>query len=240
LTAAGEVFLTRCKQLLLDLSDGVLQAQRAHRGEVGSFVVGFIPTGMNDLFTVILPEFRKRHPDIQLTVRSYSTAAQLTALRDGELDVGVLRLPVSDSRVEVRSVFREPLMVALPSSHPLAQHRSVPLAAIASEPQISFPRQFAPEYHAFLEGLFESIGATFQTYQEAEQFSVHLGLIAGGLGIGLIPGSSRLKLEGVMFRRLTHPEVFIETGVAVMRGRQAPLIEDFLEIARKASELKAQ
>lgn len=239
LTAAGEVFLARSRQLLLDLDESVLQAQRAHRGETGTLVVGTIQAGVSHLFTVILPTFRLRHPKVQLSVRTLSTAAQLTALHNGDIDMAVLRLPISDPRVEIRGVVSDPLLVVLPTSHRLAGLAEIELAAIADEPQVIFPREFAPDYYDLIQGLFQGIGVRLPVSQIAEDTQTHFGLISGGFGIGLFPHTSRLRYQDIAMIPLTEPRVFIDTGIGFLRGRETPLIRDFLSIASQAAEAGA-
>jgi DNA-binding transcriptional LysR family regulator len=236
LTAAGEVFLARSRQLLLDLDESVLQAQRAHRGETGTLVVGTIPAGVSHLFTVILPTFRARHPQVQLTVRTLSTAGQLAALHNGDIDMAVLRLPISDPRIDIRGVVSDPLLVVLPSHHPLASQPEIELAAIAEVPQVIFPRAFAPDYYDLIQGLFKSIGATLPVAQVAEDIQTHFGLIAGGFGIGLFPHASQMRYADIAMIPLTRPRVLIETGIGFLRGRETPLISDFLAIASQAAK----
>jgi DNA-binding transcriptional LysR family regulator len=234
LTTAGEIFLARSRQLLLDLDESILQAQRAHRGETGSLVVGTIPAGVGHLFSYILPTFRQKHPEVQLSVKSMSTAAQISALHNGDLDMAVLRLPISDPRIEIRGVVSAPLVVVLAAHHPLAGSEVISLASIAAEPQVIFPRRFAPDYYDLIQGLFERIGVPLPVAREAEDIQTHFGLIAGGFGIGLFPSTSRLRHEDVVMVPLRDPEVFIQTGIGFLRGRETPLISDFLSIASLA------
>ena len=66
LTAAGEVFLTECRQILSQIERGVLLAQRVAQGEVGQLIVGFEGASHNEIVLDIIRQLRTRFPDVEL------------------------------------------------------------------------------------------------------------------------------------------------------------------------------
>ena len=239
LTSAGQVFLTKARRMLLDFDESVLEAQRAYRGEAGRLVVGTIPIAFNRFYPVILPQFKARHPDVTLIVRSMSTTAQIQALHTGQIDIAVLRLPVQGTMLDVKAVFREPLVVALPSGHPLAKARTISLEMIAKEPQVMFPRPFAPDYYDYIVELFKGLGPGLVVSQEADHVEAHLGLVGGEFGVSLMPETvSRLRFKGVVYRPLRDRRVFTECGIIVLRGRETGVIREFLRIANSTGRVR--
>src|SRR5207237_9468950 len=63
----------------------------------------------------------------------YQTAPMLEKLHGGELDVGILALPVELAGLEARELYREPFTVALPERHPLAAQDTVRVADLRGE-----------------------------------------------------------------------------------------------------------
>jgi DNA-binding transcriptional LysR family regulator len=232
LTPAGQAFLARSRQILADFDDAVLITQRTHRDDTGQLSVGTIPNGMGGLlFREILPQFKERFPRVKVIVQSLSTTSQIASLHKGQLDVALLRMPVADPLLSFRAGSRDLLAVALPVDHPKARAKILSLASVAQEPQIMFPRHLAPDYYDFLIGLLQATGASFTVAHEADHLETHLGLVAGGFGVALMPSKRGIQYHGVVYRALSAPRPCIETAFAFLRGRETKLIKAFIEIA---------
>lgn len=232
LTPAGHSFLSRSRQILADFDDAVLVAQRTHRNETGQLSIGTIPNGMGGmLFREILPEFKQRFPRVNVLVQARSTTNQIAALHNGQLDVALIRMPVTDPLLSFRAIYTDQLAVALPAGHPKARAKVLSLAAVADEPQIMFPRHLAPDYYDFLIGLLKSTGGSFTVAHEADHLETHLGLVAGGFGVALMPSKKDIQYAGVVYRPLRAPCPTIETAFAFLRGRETKLIKSFVDIA---------
>ncbi|WP_139839499.1 LysR substrate-binding domain-containing protein [Oceanibacterium hippocampi] len=232
LTRAGQVFLKRSRQMLIDFDESVLVTQRTHRGETDQLVVGTIPAGMGGtLFREILPAFQRSHPQVSVIVRSLSTARQIELLHTGQIDVGLLRLPVSDPRLTLQAISSDTLVVAMREDHPLASLDKVSLAAVAEEPQIIFPRVLAPDFYDFIIGLLKATSAPFTIAHEAEHLEMHLGLVAGGLGVAVVPATRDTYYRGVVYRPLEEQDIYVETALAFLRGRETKFIRAFVDIA---------
>lgn len=239
LTPAGNAFLSRARQILSDFDEAVLVAQRSHRSETGQLVIGTIPNGMGGkLFREVLPQFREHFPDVKVVVQSRSTTSQIAALHNGQLDIALLRMPVSDPRLSFRARFKDRLAVALAANHPKARARGLSLASVADEPQIMFPRYLAPDYYDFLIGLLKSAGGNFVIAHEATHIETHLGLVAGGFGVALMSSKKNIDHVGVVYRPLRAPCPVVETAFAILRGRETKLIKAFIDIAEAVAGKK--
>ena len=124
LTDAGQVFLVAARNILAQVQEAKRAAQRAYRGEVGRLVVGYISSSTYDLLPVMLRAYRERFPHVEVALRELTTPTQVRALEENELQIGLLRLPISTPLVNVEVVRREPIVCVLPEEHPLAVHES--------------------------------------------------------------------------------------------------------------------
>ena len=89
-----------------------------------------------------MQRFRAARPAVEIELHERPTADQLLAIAAGGVDVGLVRLPIEASdELVTRVVMREPSVAALPAGHPLAARRRVPLARLAAEPLVLFPRE---------------------------------------------------------------------------------------------------
>jgi DNA-binding transcriptional LysR family regulator len=235
LTAAGEIFLEEARQTLVQAARAREMAQKASRGELGRLAIGFVGSAISEALPLLLLPFRERFPDIELTLRELTTSQQIRALRDGRIQVGILRPPISDVTLSVETLLKEPLLVALPEPHPLARQKSLPVEALAQERFIIFPRAQGPGLYDQIISLCQQAGFSLQIIQEAIQMQTILGLVAAGLGVALVPASARyLRCTGVAYCELEPSAIHVEIALAWPKDAASPTLQAFLEVAREA------
>src|SRR5439155_1622290 len=112
LTDAGQDLLGRAQAILA----AVAEAERAVRdsAEGGRLRVGAIPTVAPFVLPGAVTRFSKAHPGVHLQLQEDRTERLLDALLAGELDGGIMALPIGDDPLHAERLFAEPLVVALP------------------------------------------------------------------------------------------------------------------------------
>ena len=234
LTDAGRQFLQEARRILHQAERAVRSVQRTSRGEVGLLAIGFVSAADFAVLPHLLPRFQRRFPDVQLVLRTISGAAQADALRDGRIDVGFLRLPVEDDGLVVESLLKEPLVVALPRRHPLAARRTIAIRSLAKERHIFFARDVAPSYHDLVVSYCRVAGFTLNITHEADHIQTSLSLIAGGVGVSLLPASVRnIERPGIVCRPLRPPVPYVEMGMAYRADNDSNVLRVFAEMARE-------
>lgn len=91
LTAAGTTFLADAQDLLRRSDEAVRAAQRTQRGELGMLRLRFVQSATFEALPRLLGAFRRAYPEVVLDLDSWTTLRQTDALRDGRIDVGLLR-----------------------------------------------------------------------------------------------------------------------------------------------------
>jgi LysR family hydrogen peroxide-inducible transcriptional activator len=133
LTAAGDEIVARARRIL-EASDEVVALARSQRDPLaGPLRVALLPTIGPYLLPRVSPAIRRALPRLQLRLYEYQTAPMLERLRGGELDVGILALPVDLTGLESRELYREAFMVAVPERHRLAAHDTLRVADLEGE-----------------------------------------------------------------------------------------------------------
>jgi DNA-binding transcriptional LysR family regulator len=186
LTAAGRVFLEGASRTLAEVDRAVHDARRAHRGEIGQLSLGFVGSAAYEALPRLLRAFRSAYPEVELRLQSMTTREQIAALAERRLDVGLLRLPIEDPTLAWRVVTTEPLVAVLPATHPLAGQTTVPLASLADEPFILYPRADSPRIRDTIIALCHHAGFSPTIVQESGEMQTILGLVAGGVGVALV------------------------------------------------------
>jgi LysR family hydrogen peroxide-inducible transcriptional activator len=133
LTAAGEAVVARARRIL-EASDEVVQLARTHRDPLAGRVrLALLPTIGPYLLPRVAPAVRRALPRLELQLYEYRTAPMLERLAAGELDVGLLALPVEAPGCETRALYSEAFTVALPEHHPLAGRKSLKVGDLEGE-----------------------------------------------------------------------------------------------------------
>ncbi len=240
LTPAGEVFLEKAKRVLEAAEDARIAVGAAAKGLVGHLTVGFVSSAALSLLPLALRKFRETYPNVDLNLRELTSAEQRKALLAGEIDVGLVRLPMNTDDLTVTKVLAEPLIVALPAEHILVAEEVITLAALADAPLISFPKYLVPGAHEHLMDLFARSGHAPNIVQEAVHLQTIVSLVASGMGVSVLPASARRSpLAGVVYRALEH-EHPTWLGLVSQQNSPYPVIANFTRTALSVAEAASQ
>jgi DNA-binding transcriptional LysR family regulator len=232
LTAAGQAFLVEARKTLA-LSEQALQtARRAARGEVGKLAVGFVSSAVYGKFAGVFGRMRDRFPDVALTLQELTSEQQVKAVTASQIDVGLLRPPVmAGDSLALRAIETEPLVAALPSEHPLAQETTISLQAMAGESFLLVPRQLGPGFYDQVIGYCARAGFAPRVVQEASTAQTIVSLIAGGMGVSVVPASLQsLRRDGVVYRPFKDPTLVTDLAVLWRQQDASGVLTAFLEI----------
>jgi DNA-binding transcriptional LysR family regulator len=241
LTSAGEVFLNEARKILAHVSQAVHSARRAARGETGRLEVGFVSGAVYGKVPLIFREMQSRYPDVSLVLQELPSEEQLEAMKAHRLDVGIIHPPVADAEaLSVRSIWREPLVVVLPKTHPLAPSRSIALAALADEPFLLVPRRLAPGFYDLFIRTCGEAGFSPKVFEEGRSTQTIVSLVAAGMGVSIVPESLKsLRRSGVVYRQLKPPVPTTELAVMWRHGDESPALRACLDIVWQIAETAA-
>ncbi|RWW90344.1 hypothetical protein BHE74_00006009 [Ensete ventricosum] len=143
LTAAGEAFYPRARNLLSELLKASEMTTQIGNGQLGTLRLSHSSTvPMSGPLLQGISNWLERCPGVSMDIAKLSSEAQLEEIADGRLDVGLLRLPVLRQRDGVRVVplYSEQLLLAVPPNHPLANSSTpIELEQLKDEAFISIP-----------------------------------------------------------------------------------------------------
>lgn len=236
LTPAGATSLEIARATLAQAERFRTAVREGAGGERGRLRVGFVGSATFELLPRIIPEYRRRYPAVELVLEEATSIDIARKLAAGELDVGLLRLPLLEiAAVDARVVDPDELHAALPVASPFAKKDRVDLSALAAEPFILQSR--ISILHSITLAACHDAGFVPKVAQEAAQLSAVLALVRSGLGVALVPScAARGVPHGVRLVRLAQ-SVRIETGVAMPRDAVTPLARNFAAIASDSENI---
>jgi DNA-binding transcriptional LysR family regulator len=181
LTPAGTAFLRTARQTLQSLHEGVEQTRRVAAGVEGHLTISLINLAPYAPLLRALRRFRAAHPAVTFTLLEAGTQRQVQALEAGTADVGFMRAPgLSAPSLELETILREPVLVALPSGHPLQAQASVALSDLADAAFVASHRTLGLGFHDQLVRLCQAAGFTPAIVQEVRQLHTLVALVAAG------------------------------------------------------------
>jgi DNA-binding transcriptional LysR family regulator len=225
LTPAGQAFRDKAQAALEKAGEAASDAQRVDRGQGGSVTIGFISTAALVVLPKLLVHFCNSVPNATFDIRGMDPVVQVEAMQQKKIDLGLTSILSNDPALEYLPLLRESLIVAIPEKHPVARHRSIDLKWLANERLLLPPRYGLTSLHDRIVAACHSEGFTPGHAQPIRLVEIAIFLVAGGVGIALIPDSYRkLQVNGVVYRPLKQ-HISFELFAARRKKQNTPLLE---------------
>jgi len=208
LTLAGETFVSEARETLRQAEKAIISTVDVAEGRTGVLRLGYVGSALYGRLPDVIRKFRASHPKVRLELREATTTAQITALRDGMLDIGILIPPLEQAEDVEQALFdRDRLCMAIPKDHPLSKQSELTLADLANEPFILWPMVEGRSFHLQVIRLCAKAGFVPTITQEAHGMHAVLSLVSVGGGVSVIPQSmSGFRGDQISYHPLSGPE----------------------------------
>lgn len=229
LTPAGEFLQKEAQRVLGTVEDSVRGVQRIAEGKRGVVRLALTGTAAFSQLPRIARTVKRELPEVALEIHAdLLTPAQCDGLREGSIDLGVLRPPLTGDGLETLAIEVEPLVLAVPADHRLAVEPVVSMTDLRAEGFVLYSNRESAVNEAVLRSC-ERAGFAPRREHEAPGTAVLLALVAAGLGIALVPGSVRaVPLVGVVFREVTDAGS-TELALAWRREDPSPVVRSVID-----------
>jgi DNA-binding transcriptional LysR family regulator len=238
LTEAGAAFLPEVRRTLVQAEKAVAVARAARGAEGGKFVVGYTTVFDRSAIPDVADRLRQRFPNWRIVTRGKHSIRLVRDVKNGTMDAAFIGLHTETQGLTVETILEEPLVLALPAKHQLAQKRRLGFDDLRDEPIFWFERRLNPGFYDHCQAFFEQIGFKPNVIPEPPDHHIMLGLIAEGQGVALISASlQNVKRRGVVFRALKEEAKKLSMGIVVAYSErnQSPVLHPFLELVRTST-----
>jgi DNA-binding transcriptional LysR family regulator len=224
LTAAGRALADVATRALGDLDRGIRAVREDDAPESGRIALGFLHTLGAAAVPALVRAFRADHPGVRFQLHQGAAGAVLDQLGAGEVDL-VLTSPVPRRPgVVTAALVEQPLRLAVPGDHPLAEPGPVALADVAGEEFVLFEPGYG--LRETVEAMFAEAGIVPRIAFEGQDAHTIRGLVAAGLGVAVVPAAHPGTSEafvGVVERPLVGPSSSRTLGL-VWRDEPLPRV----------------
>ena len=194
LTASGERIVVQAQRVLDEAARVKELARQGKDPLTGALRVGVIYTIGPYLLPSLVRQLLRDAPQMPLLLNENFTVRLLELLKNGEIDVAIVALPLPDSGMAIQPVYDEQFVVAVPRSHPWAKRRAISADDLKKETMLLLGSghcfrdqvlEVCPELSRFSSGA-EGIQKTF----EGSSLETIRHMVASGLGVTVLPMSS--------------------------------------------------
>ncbi|VVN70193.1 LysR family transcriptional regulator [Pseudomonas fluorescens] len=235
LTAAGEAFYPRARNLLSELNKASEMATQVGNGQLGTLRLSHSSTvPMSGCLLQGISGYLEHCPGVSMDIVKLSSDVQIEELAEGRLDIGLLRLPVLRQRdgVQIVPLYSERLLLAVPPDHPLTintPEQGIDLALLKDQPFISIPHPQRGGLSYLSAELCMRQGFFPKAARVVSRKTTQLQLIQAGFGIALLPESMQdIAPANIHFLPLADPDCQSTIALAY-RQHPTPLVEQFVQ-----------
>ena len=234
-TAVGHILYTRGKAILLDVDS--LREELADLDELWS---RDLRVGSSDTTALyVLPDyvrvFSRQMPTTRLVIVSRSTDAIIEQVLRGEVDLGIVTVPVSHPDLQEQLLWSLPLTVVAPMGHPLTKRKRVTVQHLAQCPYLALEAQ--TRTGSLLWDHFRAAGVDVQTVLDSGSFEVIKRYVAEGLGVSILPARIVSPQDRVATVHVPHLPV-LHIGAIWRRGAyQSHATRQFLHLLQREAPL---
>lgn len=236
LTEAGKTFYSDSRRLISAYELACRNVRQMTAGEKGKLALGFM---MHAAYSTI-PELTRRvvtdFPDLQLTLQEVTPGALVSAVLDGNCDVGLVFNPGPVRFLESITLHREKLCLAVSNKHRLAVEKSISANNLKNEPLIVTPYDIAPVLREMIDLFLRQQGVAPYYRLETQLQQTIVSLVAEGLGVALVPESvKKLNYAGIEYLELEQSPT-IEQVLIWHTDNSNPALALFKQLARTLAE----
>jgi LysR family hca operon transcriptional activator len=227
LTAAGRAFLDHARLALTQAEAAAEAARRAAQPAKPTFAMGFLTGQEVEWLPRATAILRDELLNIEITVSSDHSTTLADDLQRGKLDIAFLR-PEQKLDLEYKLVAKEPLVVILPSDHPLAERKAIDPRDLGGETFIGISR--VPRVlRAVIDDYLKRSGTEIAPHLEIDNYAMAISLVASTRGVALLPVSAENFLKwSVVSRPLKGEAPTIELVVGYHKANTSPILRTFL------------
>ena len=214
-TAAGREVIERARRISRETDAITASMRRFREGWIGRVHMGAALTALMYLLPPVLKKLRTDHPGIDLFISNAPTTSMVDSVLQNEMDIGLVTLPVAESRLIVTPLHLESMVAILPASTP------------------DIPEEVTPEYAAeqFLVLEFGAVSTLIKDWLSVQTLAPQSAMIvsaieavkvvvSAGIGMSIVPAMSVVQRnDDIVVRPLNPP---LTRTLALIQHRNKP------------------
>jgi DNA-binding transcriptional LysR family regulator len=231
LTPSGVALLEDARQIMAQVQSARDRAVTIMNGDSGALHVGYSAGAARHAFIgKLIGAFRTVLPDIRLDTRLLSVEALIDQLRSGDLSAAIFYTEPFDDDLESIEIDREEYLLAIPSTHALADAASLHFDEISAEDFVWYAEGAAPTMRRRLLEAFRSRGVEPRIAIDSPSADATMRLVGAGLGLGFVTRSYEAQpYPGTTLRQLEDFSLTTSLRFVWLGANTSPLLARLVE-----------
>lgn len=215
LTTPGKAFYQDAVAILRLAEQAVAGARRTASGQSGRVAIGYTAVSGYDLIPNLVNAFQRVLPDIDIVLREMVSAEQVEALESHAIDLAFIRPLNTEHALQYHLVVREPMMLAIPARHPLADKPRIHVKDLEQQALVMYCPSESRYFYDKVMDLFVASGVTPRYVQHLAQTHTILSLVRAGIGMAVVPSSvMHLPFQDIVYKPLWRKNILAEVYLA--------------------------
>ena len=190
-TEAGQAFAVHATRSLQTVEDAAASVSEFTSLRSGSVALGTFSAATLGVWRLesLVATFLERHPHMSVRLVGRNSSQTAERVRRGELEAGVVLLPIDDERLEVRPIVRDEVLYV--TAAPERARRAVTIEQLASAPLVFYDAESAGKdpIRRQLAERAQAHGVRLRPRAEVEPIDIALRLVARGVGDTYLPSA---------------------------------------------------
>lgn len=245
LTEAGEAVVRHAEVILARLAEAEAELEAIAGLHGGRLRMAAFESAGASIMPLAIAQFRGRHPAVELSLTLEEADDAIARLRSGDLDLalaeGAVERPSVPEGVELVHLLDDPMYLALPMDHPLADKQRLRLADLADDAWIQGQPGSTCACNRLALRACQAAGFEPRVAFESSDWTAVQGLVAAGVGVALIAelGTSTVRDDIVirdLGRQIEHRRVYAAVPVGGYRSpANAAMVTILQDVSREYS-----
>ncbi|SFE54842.1 LysR family transcriptional regulator [Alteribacillus iranensis] len=234
ITSSGKLLLEHSQKIFQELEEAHIAISELNGLQKGHIKIGSLLTVVNYLLPPTVIEFRSIYPGIKLSILGLRTVDIYSKLLEGDLDIGVVSLPVMDDRFEFISLYSEEISLAVSVNHELSNEDSLSLEILKTTDSI-----LPPTHYYLRQAINESckmLGFEPKPVLEMTTMESIINMVKQNVGVSVLPRPylDYLKNKDIKIIPITAPAPTREIGIIYQKEKYLSLaVREFIKQLEK-------
>src|SRR5258708_18386161 len=229
-TPAGQALLEQSEKIFQELETARIEVKRDGSGRKGLLRIGCEDGTPFPILPPLLQNFQQQSPNVRCSIVTRSLADQIVALRSGDLDAGILPLPLNVPDSELIKLGSCSMIAAFAAHLPLAGKERLQLRDLRHQPVVALPDDADNLYPVILPYL-QKRRIPVNLVRGAFDLTTLLLMAASCLGVALVPSSYReCGPPSLVYREIIDSTLDLSVGLAWKRGTANAVVTNFVRV----------
>lgn len=184
-TPAGEVLLQYARQILNKIDEAQRVLTEYEVTGTGVLRIGAGGAACEHVLPGVMRAFHETFPQVELRVLSAPTRLTIDRLLSGDLDVGLVTLPIAEPKLRLYDIGRDELVLVAAPSHPWAKRARVETSELAEQPLLVYERRSSS--FRIVERMLLEAGVFPRVAMELDRLGAVTSMVRAGLGVAIVP-----------------------------------------------------